>query len=106
MFSFFFKHIFKHFSRSIAIVFSIFFVFLVGIFGAYAYQNTQAIIKHFSYLGNNPNRLTISADTNILNIFSKEEGLPEEKIQEIEQDENLENVQIFRLVQIPVSAKF
>lgn len=106
MFSFFFKHIFKHFSRSIAIVFSIFFVFLVGIFGIYAYQNVQAVIKHFSYLGNNPNRLTISADTNILNIFSKEEGLPEEKIQEIEQDENLENVQIFRLVQIPVSAKF
>ena len=106
MFSFFFKHIFKHFSRSIAIVFSIFFVFLIGIFGIYAYQNTQAVIKHFSYLGNNPNRLTISADTNILNIFSKEEGLPEDKIQKIEQDENLENIQIFRLVQIPVSAKF
>ncbi len=106
MFSFFFKHIFKHFFRSIAIVFSIFFVFLIGIFGIYAYQNTQAVIKHFSYLGNNPNRLTISADTNILNIFSKEEGLPEGKIQEIEQDKNLENIQIFRLVQIPVSAKF
>lgn len=106
MFSFFFKHIFKHLSRSIAIVFSIFFVFLIGIFGIYAYQNTQAVIKHFSYLGNNPNRLIISADTNILNIFSKEEGLPEDKIREIEQDENLENIQIFRLVQIPVSAKF
>lgn len=106
MIKFFFSHIFHNKTRSLSIILSVFFVFLTIVFGIYIYQNTASAIRYYSSLGDNERRLTIASSSNLLNIFNTESSLSESALNQINNDENLEQIQTFRLVGIPVSAKF
>lgn len=106
MTKFFFKNIFQHKIRSLSIILSIFLLFLTITGSFYIYKNVASAIEYYSGHGNNPNRVTISASANLLNIFNAESALSEQKVKEILENPLLENTQVFRLVNIPVSAKF
>lgn len=106
MTKFFFKNIFQHKIRSLSIILSIFLLFLTITGSFYIYKNVASAIEYYSGHGNNPNRVTISASANLLNIFNAESALSEQKVKEILENPLLENTQVFRLVSIPVSAKF
>lgn len=106
MTKFFFSHILKNFWRSFSLILSGFLIIITIFWWIYIFQNISSAINYYSTHGSNPNKLTLYTNSNLLNIFSKENSLNEDKINEIFADENFENTKVFRLVTIPVSAKF
>ena len=106
MIKFLFAHITKNPIRSLSIIGSISILFLTIIGSVYLYKNSTSAIEYYARHGNNEKRVTITSTSSVLNIFQSESGMKEKTIQQIQNDPLLENVQVFRLVSIPVSAKF
>ncbi len=106
MIKFFLTHILKNPIRSLSIIISIFILFVTITGSFYLYKNVASAIEYYASHGNNERRVTIAASSNLLNIFNSESGMKESIVEEIESDSMLEDIQIFRLVSIPVSAKF
>lgn len=80
---------------------------VLTVFGAiYIFKNAESAISYYTMPSTEENRLTLSTSNNLLNIFSQENSLSESNIEEILANKNFENTQVFRLVSIPVSAKF
>lgn len=106
MSNFFLTHIHKNPIRSISLIGSIALLFLVVVGGIYIHKNVASAIEYYAWHENNEARITFASSKNLLNLFHTESGLSEETIQSLESDPLLTNVQVFRLVSIPVSAKF
>ena len=82
-------------------------IFFVTIAGIYLYTNTQITIQHFSYGTVDPKRLTITSTDNVFQLFGKaSDSLDTATVKQIETEGRLENVQVFHLVDIPVTANF
>jgi len=82
-------------------------IFFVTIGGIYLYQNTKIAVDHFSYGTVDKNRLTITSTDNIFQMFGKtSESLNTDTVDKIETDERLRDIQVFHLVDIPVTANF
>lgn len=106
MIKFLFYHIIKNFWRSFSLIFSVFLVVLIAFGAIYIFKNAESAISYYTMPSNEENRLTLSTSNNLLNIFVQENSLSENNIEEILANKNFENTQVFRLVNIPVSAKF
>lgn len=85
---------------------SVFLVILTLFLGLYIFKNSESAVDYYMIKSDNENRLTLSSSSNLLDIFVAENGMNDENVKKILEDKNFENTQIFRLVNIPVSAKF
>lgn len=106
MYKFLFTHIFKSPARNISIIVSIFLIFLISIVGIFIFQNTTSAINYYSRVGKNEKQVSLTTSSNIFNIFQNDYQFEEKDVEKILNDEDLENVKVFRLVNMPVSAKF
>lgn len=106
MLRFFFSHIFKNIPRSLSIVVSIFIVCITVFGSTYLYKNISSAIEYYAGHGNDERRITLAGSHNILSLFNNESSMNNDTVKDILDNPLLENIQIFRLVDIPVSAKF
>lgn len=106
MHKFFLSHISQNKFRSISLIFSVSILFFVLLSGVFLQKNITSAIEYYASHGESENRVTLSASQNALSIFQKDEGMSDALVNDILGDKLFENIQIFRLVHTPVTAKF
>lgn len=107
MFSFILSHLREHKARTFAMMLAIVVMIVVAIFSLFLYENTRSALQYYSYDLVDENRFTLRSSSNILNLFGAEnKGISDETIQKLITDERVRDVQVFRLVEIPVVAHF
>lgn len=74
--------------------------------GWYLYKNTASVIEYYASHGNNEQRVTLAGSSNLLNLFNNESSMDSDTVESIINNPLLTDIQVFRLVDIPVSAKF
>lgn len=108
MIVFIFKHILEHKARTITMMVSVIMMVMVTTFSIFLYTNTRTAIHHYTYHLVDKHRLTINASANVLDFLGvwSNNDIKKATIDAINRDPRMHNIQVFRLVEIPVVAKF
>ena len=107
MIPFLFSHIRSHLFRSFSMVFVSWICISILYLLLFCYTNVVWVISYYNHSIVNEKRFTISGDSNLFTIFSKNSpGLPKSLVIDLETSHKIEKVQSFSLVELPVLAKF
>lgn len=93
--------------RTLAMMLAVIIMVVSVIFSIFLYQNTKSALHYYSYDMVDEYRFTLRSSANILNLFGVEnKGVSDETIGRLIADTRIRDVQVFRLVEIPVMAHF
>lgn len=106
--TFLFANARSHRGKSIGFITTIILLTVLSIWLFFVYRNIDAAVRYYSSSSIvDKNRVEITADNNILTLFSRDSsGIQEDVLASILQEKWLHDAQIFTLIEYPVLAKF
>ena len=107
MFSFFFHNLSSSWTRTMSIVLTTFISGCIGLFFYFLYINIHSGIAFYTLDGIDEKRFSITAGTNVFQLFDREKGwIPKSVLDNLQTDTTLERYREFRFIDLSVLGKF